>query len=345
MTVHFDCYSFGRPLREIGPMAAEAEDIGFSALWFTESAHSPFVAAAAAGLATERLGVGTNIAVAFPRSPMVTAQVAWDLAQGTGGRFILGLGSQVKAHVTRRFSTPFSRPAARLAEYVQAVRAIFRSFAGEAPLAFEGEFYQFSLLTDFFNPGPIDHPDVPIFISAVNPVMAGVAGRVADGVNVHPLHSVRYLTEVVCPAVERGAREAGRNPQDVALAVPVFMIAGDVEADVEATRQSVRRQIAFYGSTPSYRAVFELHGWNGLSEELGALQRAGEVATMTARITDEMLDQLSVTAGWNDLARVLVDRYGGVADRIMPYGTAGDWQQQPELAERWADVARAVRRG
>ena len=343
--MHFDCYSFGRPLREIGPMAAAAEEAGFSALWFTESGHNPFVAAAAAALATRRLTVGTNIAVAFPRSPMVTAQVAWDLAQGSDGRFILGLGSQVKAHIVRRFSVPFARPAARLGEYVLALRAIFRAFQGEEPLRFDGEFYQFSLLTDFFNAGPIDHPDIPVYLAGVNTAMATVAGRVADGVNVHPLHSIRYLREVVRPAVASGAAAAGRRAGDVALAVPVFMIVGEDERELAVQRESVRRQVAFYGSTPAYRPVFEFHGWDGVSEELGELQRRGDHAAMSATITDEMLGEVSVTAGWDDLAAVLLDRYRGVADRLMPYGTAGDWERRPELAERWRAVAGAVMRG
>ena len=343
--MHFDTYSFGRPLQEIGPMAAEAEEIGFSALWFTESAHNPFLAAAAGGLATRRLALGTNIAVAFPRSPMVTAQSAWDLAQGTDGRFILGLGSQVKAHIVRRFSVPFTRPAARMAEYVEAVRAIFRAFAGQAPLRFEGEFYQFSLLTEFFNPGPIEHPDIPIYLAGVNTAMAAVAGRLADGLNVHPLHSVRYLQEVVRPAVERGAGAAGRPASAVSLAVPVFMIVGDDERDIVAQRESVRRQVAFYGSTPAYRPVFEFHGWHGVSQELSELQRRGEHDAMSARITDPMLDEMSVTAGWDELAETLLARYRGVADRIMPYGTAGDWQREPERVERWRSVAASVQRG
>jgi probable F420-dependent oxidoreductase len=343
--MHFDCYSFGRPMQEIGPMAREAEDMGFSALWFTESRHNPFVAATASGLVTERMLIGTNIAVAFPRSPMVTAQVAWDLAQGTGGRFVLGLGSQVKAHIVRRFSVPFSQPAARLAEYVRAVRSIFRAFQGEERLRFEGQFYQFSLLTDFFNPGPIEHPDIPIYLAGVNVATAAAAGEVADGVNVHPLHTIDYLNEVLRPALRRGTDRADRPAGAVALAIPVFMIVGDTDAEVDAQREGVRRQIAFYGSTPTYRSVFEHHGWHGVSEELGDLMRRGDVEAMSARITDEMLELMSVTAGWDDLGAVLLERYRGVADRLMPYGTAGDWQRDPALAERWREVAAAVGRG
>jgi probable F420-dependent oxidoreductase len=341
--MELDCLSFGRPLGEIPELARGAEEIGFSGIWFTESAHNPFLTSGAAALSTHRLLIGTGIAVAFPRSPMVTAQATWDLAEATQGRFVLGLGSQVKAHVERRFSTPFSKPAARLREYVLAVRAIWRAFQGEEKLAFDGEFYRFSLLTEFFSPGPIDHPDIRIFLSAVNPRMLAVAGEVADGVHVHPFHSKRYLEEVIRPGVAAGAGPAGRPLDDIALAVPVFMITADSEAEAERQRISVRRQLAFYGSTPAYRAVFELHGWEDTADQLRALQRKGDVTAMAGCITDEMLDVFAVTASWDGLAGALAERYGGLADRVFPYGTAGDWQRHPELGERWRAVAAALR--
>jgi probable F420-dependent oxidoreductase len=339
----FDCYSFGQPLRDVPELARGAEQIGFSGVWFTETAHNPFLASAAAALHTERMLIGTGIAVAFPRSPMVTAQAAWDLAQAAGGRFVLGLGSQVKAHIERRFSVPFSHPAARLAEYVEAVRAIFRAFQGTEKLKFDGDFYHFSLLTDFFSSGPSTVPDIPIYISGVNRIMCRTAGEVADGVHVHPIHSRRYLDEVVRPEVEAGARAHGRQLSDVTLAVPVFMIVGDTEEDISRQREQVRAQLAFYGSTPSYRKVFELHGWEQIGEQLSHLQRGGQGAQMAGLVTDEMLDTFSITAGWDQLGDRIVQRYAGVADRVFPYGTAGDWLTRPELAERWAAVARRVR--
>jgi probable F420-dependent oxidoreductase len=343
--MELDCLSFGGPLGAIPELARGAEEIGFSGIWFTESAHNPFVTSAAAALATDRMLIGTGIAVAFPRSPMVTAQATWDLAEATGGRFVLGLGSQVKAHVERRFSTPFSQPAARLREYVLSVRAIWRAFQGEEKLAFDGDFYRFSLLTEFFSPGPIEHPDIPIFLSAVNPHMLRVAGEVADGVHVHPFHSKRYLEEVIRPGVAAGAGPAGRSLDDVALAVPVFVITADSDADAERQRSSVRRQLAFYGSTPAYRAVFERHGWEDTADQLRALQRRGDDGAMAGCITDEMLAVFAVTASWDGLAGALLERYAGLADRVFPYGTAGDWQRHPERAERWRAVAGAVRAG
>jgi probable F420-dependent oxidoreductase len=343
--VNLDCYSFGQSLRSTGQLSAEAEDIGFDGMWFTESAHNPFLLAGTSLLATESLAVGTNVAVAFARSPMVVAQAAWDLADAGDGRFVLGLGSQVKAHITRRFSMPFSQPAARLREYVLALRAIFAAFNGEEPLRFEGKFYNFSLLTDFFAPRPIAHADIPIYLAGVNERMAHVAGEVANGLCAHPLHSVRYLQEVVQPAVAAGAKQANRDPSEIALAVPVFIVAGDTDEETEGEREAIRRQIAFYGSTPSYRAVFALHGWEEASTRLGELQRQRKVDEMPHVITDDMLDTFSVTASWSGLAPELLSRYAGIASRVLPYGTAGDWQQHPGRAERWGEVATAVRRG
>jgi probable F420-dependent oxidoreductase len=340
--VRLDAYSFGRPLPEVGPLAADAEAIGFDGLWAAEAQHNPFLQVAAAGLATERLMVGTNVAVAFARSPMVTAQAAWDLAEATGGRFVLGLGSQVKAHVVRRFSAEFSHPGPRLREYVLALRHIFAAFGRQTPLKFEGEFYRFNLLTPFFAPDPTMAWPIPIYLAGVNRFMARIAGEVADGLCVHPLHSPRYLAAVVRPAVAEGAAAAGRATEDVSLVVPVFCITGATPAEVDAQRRSVRQQLAFYGSTPAYRPVFALHGWEAAAAELSRLQRRGQVDQMAACVTDEILDEFAVSAPWDGLASALVARYRGLADRVVPYGTAGDWLEQPALVEAWSAVASEV---
>jgi probable F420-dependent oxidoreductase len=324
-------------------LARAAEDTGFAGLWFTESSHNPYLASALAGTSTSRVTIGTDIAVAFPRSPMVTAQAAWDLAELTGGRFVLGLGTQVKAHMERRFSVPFSRPAARLREYVLALRSIFAAFQGTAPLHFEGEFYSFSLLTEFFSPGPMEHPNVPIYIAAVNTGLAEVAGEVCDGVHAHPFHSVRYLAEVLRPAIADSAVRAGRDPRAVALAVPVFVIVGDTDEQLEKGRRSVQRQLSFYGSTRTYQRVFELHGWGEVTPRLHAAMNRRDFEAMASVITDEMLDVYAVTARWDEVADVLVQRYLGVADRIFPYDAARDLAS-PERRERWSAVATAVRR-
>jgi probable F420-dependent oxidoreductase len=338
--VEFDLYALGLPMRDVPPLAREAEHLGVSGLWFTESSHNPFLLAAAAALASDRLVIGTDVAVAFPRSPMVTAQEAWDLAEASGGRFILGLGSQVKAHIERRFSTPFSEPASRLREYVLALRAIWAAFQGEAPLKFAGRYYSFSLLTDFFSGGPIDHPHIPVYIAGVNRGMARVAGEVCEGFHVHPLHSPRYLAEIVRPAISEGAAAARRSVDDVALAVPVFIAVGDDESR-ERHRSAIRRQIGFYGSTPSYRAVFELHGWNDLPDRLNQLQRQRDTAGALAAVTDDVLDAFSITASWDELPKALVDRYAGLAARVFPYGLTA-WSE-PATRERWAGVAAAVK--
>jgi probable F420-dependent oxidoreductase len=340
--VEFDCYALGPPVRNIPEIATAAERLGFGGLWLTESSHNAFVSCTAAVLAADRLTVGTNVAVAFARSPMATAQAAWDLAQASAGRFVLGLGSQVKAHVQRRFSMPFDRPAARLREYVSALRAIWAAFNGDAPLRFAGDFYSFSLLTDFFSPGPIATPHVPVFLAGVNRGMARVAGEVADGFHAHPLHSVAYLRDVVRPTIDAAAIAAGRAPAAVELAVPVFVAVGGDEEAIAKRRESIRRQIGFYGSTPSYRAVFEHHGWGEAADECNRAQRQRDDAALRAAVTDEMLDTFAVTSDWSRLAAVLRDRYDGLAARVFPYGLIA-WND-PEERERWADVAAAVAR-
>jgi probable F420-dependent oxidoreductase len=273
---------------------------------------------------------------------MITAQTAWELARASGGRFSLGLGSQVKAHIERRFSMPFEHPGPKLREYVLALRAIWRAFQGEAPLRFDGDFYSFSLLTDFFAPGPSDHPDIPVSIAGVNVGMARLAGEVCDGFHVHPFHSRRYLDEVIRPAIAMGADEVGRAAAACEVYCPVFMIVGDSDAEVAPQRDSVRRQLSFYGSTRTYRPVFELHGWGETSERLHRHMAAGDTDAMAAEITDEMLDEYAVTATWDELAPALVERYAGLADRIFSYGPAQAWIDSPDLAERWRVVAAAV---
>jgi probable F420-dependent oxidoreductase len=342
--MEFDLYSFGAPLHEVTAYARHAEALGFSGLWFSESKHNPYLCCAAAALATESITIGTDIAVAFPRSPMVSAQVAWDLAASSGGRFVLGLGSQVKGHIERRFSVPFSHPVPRLREYVQAVRAIWRAFQGEEPLRFDGDFYSFSLLTEFFNPGPIDHPEIPIYVAGVNAGIARMAGEVCDGLHLHPLHSVKYLTDVIAPALAAGSAKSGRSPDSTRLACPVFVIAGNDDGELERQRGAVRRQISFYGSTRSYAPVFEIEGWGDVPHELHRLMAAGDLDGMEKLITDDMLDRYAVTSTWDELPAVIAGRYGGLVDRVFPYLRQLDWMDSPELRERWRSVAQAVQR-
>lgn len=324
----------------IGDIARQTQAAGFAGLWVTEAAHNPYIAAALAAGATDRLVIGTDVAIAFPRSPMVTAQAAWDLAALSGGRFILGLGTQVKAHLERRFSVPGERPADRIREYILALRAIFGAFAKRAPLRFEGEFHRFSLLTDFFDPGPIDVPDPPIYLAGVNERLGRVAGEVADGFCVHPLNSPKYLAEVLRPSIEEGAKQAGREASAVSLVAPVFTIVGEPGPELDRQRDAIRLQIAFYGTTPSYGRLFDIHGRDGLGARLGSLLRAGDKKAMAAAIDDELLDAFAVTASWDGLADALITRFRGLADRIFPYHVPG--LSDPEVAERWRAVAAAV---
>lgn len=324
----------------IGEIARQAQAAGFAGLWVTEAAHNPYIACALAAEAADRLVLGTDVAIAFPRSPMVTAQAAWDLAALSGGRFILGLGTQVKAHLERRFSVPGDRLAPRVREYILALRAIFDAFAKRAPLRFEGEFHKFSLLSDFFDPGPIEVADPPIYLAGVNERLVHVAGEVADGFCAHPLNSPKYLNEVVRPSLEEGAKQAGRDPGAVAVVCPVFTIVGDPGPELDRQREAIRLQIAFYGATPSYGRIFEVHGHDGLTARLGAALRSGDRAKLAAEIDDELVDAFSVTASWDGLADALRARFTGLAERIFPYAVPdlGD----PGVAERWAAVAAAV---
>jgi probable F420-dependent oxidoreductase len=336
-----DAFGAGVELHRAGERARSFAEAGFDGLWLAESGRTAYLSCAATALAAPQLEVGTAVAVAFPRSPMVTAQSAWELAEATGGRFILGLGTQVKAHVERRFSTVYDHPGARLREYVLALRAIFRAFRGQERLNFRGDFYSFSLL-GMWSPGPIDCPDPPIYLAAVRPWMLRATGEVADGVHVHPFHSRRYLDEIIVPNVAAGARKAGRDAKQVKLACPVFTIVGDTEAEREEWRQRARFQLAFYGSTPAYAGVFELHGWHGVSERLHELQRAGDFQGMANTISEEMLEVYAVTGTWDEVPRRMVDKYRGVADRLLLYFASEAWEKGPEVMERWKDmIARA----
>jgi probable F420-dependent oxidoreductase len=337
-----DAMSGGLPIRAMHALAREVEDTGFAGLWITESGRTAYGACTAAALATERLDVGTGIAVAFPRSPMVTAQAAWELQEATGGRFVLGLGTQVKGHIERRYSSPFEHPGPRMREYVLALRAAFR---GEEALDFQGDFYRLSLLPRMWSPGPIDAPDPPVYLAGVNPWMCRAIGEVADGIHVHPLHSLRYLGEVVRPNIEAGAASAGRDPADLAVVCPLLTIVGDTEEERATWRERARLQLAFYGSTRTYSRIFELHGWAGTSEKLHEQQAAGDIPGMAKTFTDEMLEVFSLTSTWDGFADAIVDRYRGVADRVICYFATTSWNDDPASRDRWAEVARSVASG
>jgi probable F420-dependent oxidoreductase len=299
--------------------AQRCERMGFDGVWTFEAAHDPFLPLALTAAATERLHIGTNISVAFGRSPFAMAQVAWDLQKDSGGRFHLGLGTQVRAHVERRFSMPFDHPAARVTDYICCVRAIWDTFQNGTQPHYQGPFYRFQLINPFFNPGPIAHPHIPIYLAGVNPRMCRAAGEVADGFHVHPMHSVGYLRDVVRPALDEGARRSGRTVDDLELYAPVFAVSGETQAEMDASAQEVRRQIAFYASTPSYRVLLEYHGYESLGRELSALMRKGDLAAMPQLVPDALLEEVAIVASPTELPYKLRQRYAGMLQRVSLY--------------------------
>ena len=302
------------PLLEVPAIARAAEEAGFAGLWSSETQHDPMLPLALAAEHTTRLTLGTALAVAFARTPGALAYPAWDLANASRGRFILGLGTQVRAHIERRFGGTWSEAAAdRMREFIGAVRALWSSWQSGSRPNFQGEHYKITLMSPFFNPGPIRDPEIPIFLAGVNPGMCRVAGEVADGLLVHPYHSVKYLDEVVRPAVAEGERRAGRPAHALAFSITAFVVPEPVWAD------SVRSQIAFYASTPTYRPVMDLHGWGTTATELSDLARRGDWAAMGAQITDAMVEVFAVVAPWPALGAELRRRYGGLARRLAVY--------------------------
>ena len=309
----------GKHLPGIDEVGRAAEELGFAGLWTSETKHDSFLPLAVAANNTKRLDLGTSIAIAFSRSPMTMAQISWDLQDLSDGRFILGLGTQVKAHIERRFSMPWGRPAARLEDYILALRAIWRSFQTKEPLDYRGEFYQHTLMTPFFNPGPIEHAEIPIYIAGVNTRLARLAGELCDGFHIHPFHTPEYVRQIVKPAIKEGAERENRSPEDIKLATSVFVITGETEEEVEEQREKMRAQTAFYASTPSYRVVLEAHGWEAVGEELGKHARDKKWDEMPNLITDEMLRTFAVEAALDDVGSALKERYAGLMDRVALY--------------------------
>jgi probable F420-dependent oxidoreductase len=341
--VHVELMAFGMPLRLAQELATDARQAGFSGIVVTEGGRTAYLTCAAMAMAAPELELATGIAVAFPRSPMVTAQVAWELADVTHGRFRLGLGTQVEAHVRRRYDAPFDHPGPRLRDYVLAVRAAFRAFRGAERLQHEGDFYTLSLLPPQWSPGPIDVPDPPVDVAAVNPYMLQVAGEVADGVHVHPLNHPRYISDVVLPNVAAGAARAGRDPTSLSLTVPVFTVAGSTEQERAAWRERARAQIAFYGSTPNYAFVFDLLGRPDTTARIRERQKAGDMAGMTAVVDDELLRAFVVEGTFEELPALLDARFGGVAERLVLYFAGAAWGTDRSWFERCGDVARVLR--
>jgi probable F420-dependent oxidoreductase len=301
-------------LSSIPVITRAAEALGFAGLWSSETTHDPFLPGALVAEHSHKLLFGTAIAVSFARSPATLAYTAWDLAQALQGRFVLGLGTQVKAHIKRRFGMDWpASVVGKLREQIAAIRAFWRCWQSGEQMNFRGEYYQLTLMSPFFNPGPISHPDVPIFIAGVNSGLATLAGEAANGFLVHPLHSAAYLKEIILPAIQAGAINAGRSPEEVGLTVTAMVVTSKEELNF------VRAQIAFYASTPSYRLVMAHHGWEAVAEKLSGLAGRGEWAEMPTLVSDEMVSTFAVVADANTLAEKLLARYGGWVERLSLY--------------------------
>ena len=339
--MYVDVMTGGLPLARMQRLAKDTKEAGFSGLVVTEGGRTAYMSLAAAALAAD-IDLASGIAVAFPRSPMITAQSAFELAEVSNGRFRLGLGTQVRAHIERRFSSTFDLPGPRLREYVEAVRACFAGFRREEPLNFDGEFYKLSLLPASWSPGPIGVGNPPIDIAAVNPWMLRMAGQVADGVHVHPLNHAKYLTDMVLPNVAEGAASSGRAASDIKLIVPCFTAVGS-DAERAKYREMARTQVAFYGSTPNYRFMFEMLGRPDTTDRIRERQKAGDIPGMTAVIDDELLAHFIIDGPWDEVPDLVEAKYSGIAERIVFYSAGNAWANDIEHFEALGEAARVIR--
>ncbi len=301
-------------LSAIPGIAQAAEKLGFHTLWSTETMHDPFLPGPLVIEHSRALGFGTAVAIAFARSPATLAYTAWDLAQASQGRFILGLGTQVKAHIERRFGMPWpDSVTGMLREQIEAIHAFWNTWQNNQPLNYRSEHYKLTLMSPFFNPGPIQYPDIPIYIAGVNTGLARLAGELAQGFHAHPLHTGRYLREVILPAIWQGAEKAGRPREAIQVSTSAFIVTSPEEESF------VRAQVSFYASTPSYRPVMALHGWEQVAQQLSALASRGAWADMPMLVSDEMLAEFAVIAPPRDLPAALRQRYQGLVDRLGFY--------------------------
>ena len=314
-------------------LARRAVELGYSGFFSAETQYDPFLPLALAANTAPGLEIGTAIAVAFPRSPMVTAMTSWDLARLSEGRFRLGLGTQIRAHITRRFSTEWGQPTARLRDYILALRAIWDAWQNSTPLRYKGEFYEFTLMTPFFDPGPIRHPEIPVYIAGVGPHLSAMAGEVCDGFHVHPFHTVDYLDDVVLPNMRRGAQSANRSLDDVERATTLFVMTGETDSEVEQAMEPVRQQISFYGSTPSYRPVLEASGWD-FGEELHDLSKRGQWGEMVGVVPDEAVLAAGVAAPVDKLGSAIKERYGDRVQRVGFYSIGSAMTLAPDAIQQ-----------
>jgi probable F420-dependent oxidoreductase len=305
-------------VKKISESARRVETLGFDCATTPEAGHDPYLPLAIAAEHTEKIGLGTNVAIAFPRSPMVTAQTAWDLQALSDGRFRLGLGTQVKPHVVRRYAADWTGPPGpRLRDYLLCMKAMFDAFQNGGRPNFESDHYRFSLMAPFFNPGPIEHPHVPIYIAAVNPYMARLSGELCDGLRLHPISTFAHTRAEVLPAVETGAKISGRNLTDIDIIGAPFLAIGANEEDVERAKLDLKQHIAFYASTPTYHSVLEFHGWLDVAAELHRLSRAGKWTEMPSQITDEMLHEWAIVGTRDEFTTQLKERCSDIYDTVL----------------------------
>jgi len=321
-------------LEDAPKRARELEELGYDGLITAETAHDPFFPLLLAAGATQRIELMTSIAVAFARTPMILANVGHDLNHYSKGRFVMGLGSQIQPHITKRFSMPWSHPARRMREFILAMRAIWGSWYEGKKLDFRGEFYTHTLMTPFFDPGPNPYGCPRIFLAGVGPRMTEVAGEVADGLIAHAFTTEKYLREVTLPALERGLAKSGRRRADFQISYPVFVVTGKDEKEYVASRTGVSRQIAFYGSTPAYKPVLDAHGWGGLQSELNVLSKQGKWEEMGKLISDDILEAFAVIAEPDQVVSRLKARLGGVIDRVaVTFAMGGKKSPRDLIAE------------
>jgi probable F420-dependent oxidoreductase len=313
-------------LEQVAEAAGALEQQGYDGGWSFETSHDPFLPLLLAAEHTSRLELGTNIAVAFARNPMTVANVGWDLQAYSKGRFILGLGTQIQPHIEKRFSMPWSHPARRMREFVSALHAIWSAWKDGTKLRFEGDFYTHKIMTPMFTPEPQPYPAPKVFLAAVGEAMTEMCGEVADGHLGHPMVSQRYLNEVTMPALLRGMQRCGRDRGDFEVSGEVMVATGENDAELTAAMSATRKQIAFYGSTPAYQAVLELHGWGDLHADLNRLSKQGEWDAMGSLIDDEMLAAFAVVGPVDHVGAALRRRCEGVVDRVLPifYGASPD---------------------
>jgi probable F420-dependent oxidoreductase len=339
-TVLLDAALLSTGIDDIPNTARDLPDRGYAGVWASEVDHDPFLPLLTAAQATDRLQIGTAIAVAFARSPMTMAMTAYDLQQYSQGRFVLGLGTQIKPHIERRFSMPWSAPVARMREFVGALRAIWSAWQDGTRLRFEGEFYRHTLMTPMFAPDPHPWGPPPVYLAAVGPAMTRLVGEVGDGLLVHGFTTERYLRERTLPALEEGLTASGRARADVAVTLPGLVVAGRTDDERAEAAAAVKATIAFYGSTPAYRPVLELHGWESLADELHALsvsRREDKWTAMRDLVDDEVLGTFAVVAEPDDVAAQVRDRYSGLVDRFSVYAS------YPAPLELWDPLVAAFR--